>query len=269
MKVFYTSIISIVFVFCCSLNLNAQHHIWINEFSYDDSGIDDSEFIEVAGKANIDLSQYQLYLINGTTTQVGSPPYLKINLKGLIPNEKDNFGVVDTLLGSSSLQNGPFDGIALVYKDSLVVQFISYEGKLSSYVVNNSATEIESTNIAQFQNSTLADDTISIQLTGNETIAPSFTWTKAVKSPGKLNAGQDPKNFVLGLYEWQQIEALPFDIQNNNVISNSSQPISILDVNGKLLESLTNKQMSSTLNGIYIIQYFNAQHQPVSIKLLF
>ena len=39
--------------------------IWINEIHYDNNGADVNEFVEVAGTAGLNLSDYQIILYNG------------------------------------------------------------------------------------------------------------------------------------------------------------------------------------------------------------
>lgn len=65
--------------------------IFINEFHYDNTGGDMGEFIEIAGTAGTDLSQYQIVLYNGSN----GAPYNTLILSGLIDNEGGSgFGAI-------------------------------------------------------------------------------------------------------------------------------------------------------------------------------
>ena len=98
--------------------------IWINEFHYDNAGTDEGEFIEVAGTAGLDLSNYELVLYNGSN----GTSYNTMALAGMIDDESNGFGAVSFSYPSNGIQNGAPDGMALVENGTIVIQFLSYEG---------------------------------------------------------------------------------------------------------------------------------------------
>src|SRR5690554_6919660 len=61
-----------------------QTEPWINEFHYDNIGGDVGEFVEIAGEAGIDLSNYNLELYNG----LNGSRYRNIALRGIIPRDR-------------------------------------------------------------------------------------------------------------------------------------------------------------------------------------
>ncbi|HFB99473.1 MAG TPA: hypothetical protein ENJ53_01585 [Phaeodactylibacter sp.] len=83
---------------------------WINEFHYDNPGAE-NEYIEVAGPAGLDLSNYTIYLYNGKASQ--RKVYNTTALAGVIPDEGGSgSGTISFPFGS--IQNGAPDGFALV-----------------------------------------------------------------------------------------------------------------------------------------------------------
>ncbi|MFN4254833.1 MAG: dockerin type I domain-containing protein [Saprospiraceae bacterium] len=160
--------------------------VWINEIHYDNIGTDAGEFIEVAGTAGADLSQYQLVLYNGN----GGAVYNTRTLSGTIDNEQNGFGAVSFSYPVDGVQNGSPDGIALVH-NGMVVQFLSYEGTFTA--VGGAANGMLSTDIGVSEPGTNAIGT-SIYLTGTGDEYSDFTWTGPLAAtPGTINAGQ---NFV-------------------------------------------------------------------------
>ena len=158
--------------------------IFINEIHYDNTGADVGEFIEIAGTAGIDLSNYQLVLYNGT----GGAPYGTTVLNGLIDNEGGGFGAVSFAYPVNGIQNGAPDGIALATTSGIVIQFLSYEGAFVA--VGGVANGMLSTDIGLQEDGTNAVGT-SLQLTGIGQQYGNFTWVgPIVASPGTLNAGQ-------------------------------------------------------------------------------
>ena len=80
---------------------------WINEFHYDNLSGDVGEFVEVAGPAGLDLTDYDLVLYNGSNGSV----YDTENLTGIIDDESNGIGAVSFLI--SGIQNGAPDGYRL------------------------------------------------------------------------------------------------------------------------------------------------------------
>lgn len=154
---------------------------WINEFNYDPPGTDSNEFVELAGPAGLDLSNYLLVLYNGS----GNMPYSNVFCSGTIPDEGCGFGAV--AFDTPNLQNGAPDGIALakvVGGTTTLVQFISYEGPMTGS--GGPADGVTSQNVGT-QNG-ISD---TLQLAGAGTNYAAFTWVTGTVSRGILNVGQN------------------------------------------------------------------------------
>ncbi|MDC7999879.1 hypothetical protein POV26_02420 [Aequorivita todarodis] len=155
--------------------------IWINEFHYDNAGIDVGEFIEIAGPAGTDLSLYSLELYSGAT----GTNYRTIALNGIIPDQSNGIGTY-SFSTAGPFQNGP-DGIAIV-KNGIVIQFLSYEGTFTATA--GSANGITSTDIGVFENGSDPAG-LSLQLKGTGNSYGDFIWNApSAESPGGLNGGQ-------------------------------------------------------------------------------
>ncbi|HEX6474991.1 MAG TPA: hypothetical protein VF114_07900, partial [Candidatus Limnocylindria bacterium] len=156
--------------------------VFINEFHYDNVSTDTQEFIEVAGPAGTDLSDYDLVLYNGN----GGAPYgSTIALSGILDDQQGGMGTAP--FDAVGLQNGSPDGIALVFNGS-VIQFLSYEGSFTA--VGGPANGMVSTDIGVFEpDNTPANQ--SLQLKGTGTFYEDFTWSApSAFSPGAPNDGQ-------------------------------------------------------------------------------
>lgn len=159
--------------------------VWINEFHYDDAGADEGEFIEVAGTAGTDLTNWTLELYNGNDGKV----YNTINLGTLrvtIDNEGNGYGAVS--FSAPGLQNGSPDGIALVNNGS-VIEFISYEGSLTA--TDGPASGMSSQNVNVSENEVA--EGMSLQRSGNcSGVCPNgMSWVGPTsQSPGTLNSFQ-------------------------------------------------------------------------------
>ncbi|MBL7803790.1 MAG: lamin tail domain-containing protein, partial [Saprospiraceae bacterium] len=174
---------TLVAIDACS---QAMPQVWINEIHYDNTGADQGEFIEIAGQAGTDLSQYSLVLYNGSTGNMGGT-YNTLVLSGLIDNESNGHGAISFGYPQDGIQNGPSDGIALV-KGGMVLQFLSYEGVMTA--VGGPANGQVSTDIGVAE--TGADPAgLSLRLTGNGNQYSAFTWNApAAATPGSINQGQ-------------------------------------------------------------------------------
>ncbi|MCW5921711.1 MAG: hypothetical protein KIS77_05160 [Saprospiraceae bacterium] len=158
--------------------------IFINEIHYDNVGTDVGEFIEIAGTAGIDLSQYQLILYNGN----GGVVYDERTLGGIIDDEGNGFGAVAFFYPVNGIQNGSPDGMALIKLPNTVIQFLSYEGTFVA--TNGPAAGLTSIDIGVAQEPPPAIG-LSLQLTGAGQQYGDFNWVGPVaESPGSLNAGQ-------------------------------------------------------------------------------
>ncbi|MCC7507183.1 MAG: hypothetical protein IT259_17890, partial [Saprospiraceae bacterium] len=174
---------TLVAIDACS---QAMPQVWINEIHYDNTGADQGEFIEIAGQAGTDLSQYSLVLYNGSTGNMGGT-YNTLVLSGLIDNESNGHGAISFGYPQDGIQNGPSDGIALV-KGGMVLQFLSYEGVMTA--VGGPANGQVSTDIGVAEPGTDPAG-LSLRLTGNGNQYSAFTWNApAAATPGSINQGQ-------------------------------------------------------------------------------
>ena len=156
---------------------------WINEFHYDNTGIDTGEFIEIAGPAGLDLSTYSIELYNGANGQV----YTITNLTGIIPNQSNGIGTLSFTYPTNGIQNGNPDGFALI-DSGTVLHFLSYGG---SFTANNgTAAGMTSYDIGVTEPGTTPVGQ-SLQLTGTGNQYNDFTWSlPSAESPGNINSGQ-------------------------------------------------------------------------------
>jgi hypothetical protein len=155
---------------------------YINEFHYDNKGADQFEYVEIAGISGSDLSGWQLDFYNGTNGTI----YASWALSGVIDDEMSGFGAL-SFSGSTGLQNGPNDGIALINDLGDLVQFISYEGSLTG--TEGAALGVTSQDIGLSESSSVALGS-SLQLTGMGTDSEDFIWASGISSFGDLNSGQ-------------------------------------------------------------------------------
>ncbi|HRW75698.1 MAG TPA: Calx-beta domain-containing protein, partial [Saprospiraceae bacterium] len=164
---------------------NPDPVIFINEFHYDNTGGDVGEFIEVAGTAGLDLSNYSLVLYNGSNGLV----YNTLPLFGTIDDEGNGTGAVSFPYPVNGIQNGAPDGIALVEGGTNVLYFLSYEGTFTA--LDGPANGLLSTDIGVLE---VGGEPIglSLQLTGSGMGYNAFTWSgPSPESPGDLNDDQD------------------------------------------------------------------------------
>lgn len=155
--------------------------VFINEIHYDNDGADTGEFVEVAGPAGTDLSNWSILGYNGSNGTV----YSTTNLSGSLDNEGADYGALSFAI--AGLQNGAPDGVALVNNGSLV-QFLCYEGSFTAS--NGLASGQTCTDIGVDEpGSTPVGQ--SLQLVGTGTQYADFSWTgPTTQSPGSLNSGQ-------------------------------------------------------------------------------
>lgn len=181
MKKVYLLLFSL-FISIASFAQTAGVDVFINEIHYDNAGTDVGEFVEIAGPAGTDLTNWSLILYNGG----GGASYDTVALSGVIPNEGGTgFGAISTSFPSNGIQNGAPDGVALV-DPSNNVQFLSYEGTFTA--VGGPADGITSTDIGVVEPGAIGE---SLQLIGTGSVATDFTWTGPVaESPGTINSGQ-------------------------------------------------------------------------------
>jgi hypothetical protein len=188
--------------------------VWINEIHYDNVGTDVNEFIEVAGTSGTNLSNYTLFLYNGT----GGGTYGTLPLTGVIDNESNGYGAVAFTFPVNGLQNGSPDGVALV-RGGMVVQFLSYEGTFVA--VGGPANGMTSTDIG-VQEDGLNPVGTSLSLTGMGGQYGDFVWNPpAPESPGAINPGQSFVAMPVGLMVSfsQSIAPIPGPCPNDSTIT--------------------------------------------------
>ena len=155
--------------------------LFINEIHYDNAGADSDEGIELAGPANLDLTDYKIVLYNGN----GGTVYNTVMLTGLLPEIIEGYGFLSIPI--RGLQNGSPDGIALVNDKDQVLQFLSYEGSLTA--VEGPANGLTSTDIGIAEASNTPIGT-SLQLTGIGKTYEDFEWESGIQSFGSQNQKQ-------------------------------------------------------------------------------
>ena len=156
--------------------------VFINEIHYDNASGDVNEFVEIAGPAGTNLADYSLIFYNGA----GGASYDTKTFSGSIPNQMNGFGTAVT--SAVGLQNGSPDGIALVFQNTTVVQFLSYEGTFAA--TNGPANGMSSTDIGVTEPGT-GPTTESLRLAGTGSVYSDFTWQPSAPSTqGAVNQGQ-------------------------------------------------------------------------------
>jgi predicted extracellular nuclease len=170
---------------------NAPVNAWINEFHYDNAGGDTGEFIEIAGAAGIDLSEYSIVRYNGTVpgaAVVYTSPAQTTTLTGTMPNQGGTgFGTFAVNFPADGLQNGTNDGFALVRTVAgtpTVLEFWSYEGVATA--ANGPAMGMISIDVGVVEPGDATGTSIA-RTSG----PPGATWVLAgTASPGAINPGQ-------------------------------------------------------------------------------
>jgi VCBS repeat-containing protein len=165
---------------------------WINEFHYDNGGVDVGEFIEIAAAAGTNLTGWKIALYNGNPTQRSS--YSIVNLTGVVADQGNGFGTISFSYNSiiqngGSGANGEPDGIALIDPNGVVVEFISYEGVFTA--ASGPASGMTSVNVGLgvYEDGTAGGT--SIGRVGNGTQSSDFTWALINDdTPGAINRGQ-------------------------------------------------------------------------------
>jgi hypothetical protein len=162
---------------------------FINEIHYDNAGTDAGEAIEIAAPAGTNLAGWSLVLYSVSTGATLGMTYNTRILSGIVPDQDDGYGTVSFTYPANGIQNGEFDGVALVNASGAVVQFLSYEG---SFVAGNGpAAGLTSTDIGVFEASS-SPLGFSLQLAGSGASAADFTWVAARDDNfGAVNTDQD------------------------------------------------------------------------------
>lgn len=157
-------------------------NLWINEIHYDNTNPDTNEAVEIAGTADIDLSCYSLVFYDGSNSSV----YLTEVLTGTIADLGDGYGIANFAI--PGIQDGAPDGVALVFDESTVVQFLSYEGVITA--ADGPALGMTSTDIGVSETGSETAGQ-SLYLTGHGNSYAEFAWTGPdTSTPGSINTGQ-------------------------------------------------------------------------------
>jgi hypothetical protein len=163
--------------------------VFINEIHYDNASNDVGEAIEIAAAAGTDLTGWQIVLYNGSNDPNAAVSYNTRTLSGIVPDQDDGYGTLSFSYPVNGIQNGPFDGFALVDPNGNVVQFLSIEGVITAS--NGPAAGLTSQDIGVAQT---GSDPIgsSLQLTGTGANYQDFTWVASNDDNfGAVNTGQD------------------------------------------------------------------------------
>ena len=192
---------------------------WINEFHYDNSGADTDEGVEIAGRAGIDLTGWQVVTYNGS----GGAVTTTLPLAGTLPDDGSGFGFLFFPL--AGMQNGSPDGLALVDPGGGVVEFLSYEGAFVA--VGGAADGLLSSDIGVSEPGTTPVGH-SLQRTGAGSSAADFTWAAAgPHTRGAVNAGQTlaiavglPLLSPVGLFIWAGLLAASGSWMARGILSN-------------------------------------------------
>ena len=166
---------------CGTQSNGREPEIWINEFHYDNFGIDQGEFVELAGRAGENVDGWMLIAYDGATGNA----YSRVNLRGTFADQQNEFGVLS--FDFPDLQDD-VDGIALVTSKGIVMQFLSYEGTLQA---NNGAAKGQTSTDIGISESPNTPVGFSLRLSGTGASYSQFAWqTITFSSPGSINAGQ-------------------------------------------------------------------------------
>jgi len=196
--------------------------VFINEFHYDNDGIDVGEFVEIAAPAGTNLTGWSIVLYNGGTGQT----YDTDPLSGTIPNHQNGFGTFALSYPSNGIQNGTVDAIALV-QGTTVVQFLGYEG--SFVATNGPAVGLTSTDIGVAEGGTAPIGT-SLSLQGTGTTYEDFVWATGVDdTPGAVNTGQS-----------FSVDPVPVVICGSGIVTTAGTPatatVTATDTTGRVVD---------------------------------
>ena len=163
--------------------------VWINEFHYDNAGVDAGEFVEVVAPEGFDVSGLVIELYNSTT----GGQYDEVSLGAFAQGDTvDGFTMYSFEFAPNGLQNGGADAIGLSSSDGTVLyQLLSYEGTMTPGGVGaNWTTESTDVGVSESGATTVGS---SLGLTGGPGNSyDDFTWTvfADAESPGSANPGQ-------------------------------------------------------------------------------
>jgi len=150
-------------------------NVWINEFHYDNAGVDTSEFIEVVlqNPGSYALSDFTITLYNGNNGTSYNTESLDQYVFGQVDPNDNTFSYYYLIYPPNGIQNGAPDGICLDYQGTVIL-FISYEGDFTA--TDGPANGLLSTDIGVSESSSTPVGS-SVGLTGNGVQYSDFTWT--------------------------------------------------------------------------------------------
>jgi len=185
MKNFYPFLIALCL---CSISFaQTTADAWINEIHYDNAGSDIAEGVEIviADIATYPLENWDVVLYNGSNGE----SYKTINYGSTSTTTIDS-GFTIAWEAKLDIQNGAPDGLALVYNETTVVQFLSYEGSFTA--TDGAAIGLTSIDIGVQETSTAATPAgTSLQLIDTGLQYSHFSWQADVTATaGTINTGQ-------------------------------------------------------------------------------
>lgn len=220
--------------------LSTEVEVWINEIDYDNPGVDEDEFVEIAGSAGADLSSYSLLFINGNCNCV----YDQLDLFGSLPFN-DSISAI-AFNPPSSLQNGASDGILLVQYDTVLIHFVSYEGTIRDAFL--STDSIESVDVGEDSGSL----NYSLQLIGQDKNNPEH-WVYQNISPGGINEGQ-MSSLVTGTRNNLDFYHL-YSLNKNELVLEEESLVTLYNLSGELVfEKEIAKFLKFNQSGLFILQ---------------
>lgn len=164
--------------------------VFINEFHYDDATAsgDVGEKIEVVATAGETLSNYRIYLYNGSTPSAATSYDNDLLPAGSLVSCGGSVRIGVLSYPTNGIQNGSNDGFALVDGSGNVVQFLSYEGAITAS--SGPAAGMTSSNLPVSESGSTPAGT-SLRLSGSGSTYANFSWqASATQSFGACNAGQ-------------------------------------------------------------------------------
>lgn len=166
--------------------------IFVNEFHYDNNGVDVGEFVEVVVGPGFQgaLADIDVLLVNGSN----GATYGTYNLAGpQFSQTAEVNGFRIFAADTPGIQNGTPDGIAVINSTAgKLLHFLSYEGTFNATSGFPPGAPLGSTNIGVSQNGTEAIGQQALGLIGSGESRTDFTWSKipGPYSKGLPNAGQ-------------------------------------------------------------------------------
>lgn len=226
--------------------------VWINEFSYDPAGTDTSEFIEIAGISGTELDVYKLVFYNGSDSSVYYSKTLSDTLKGTGTYATKVFHF------NSKIQNGAPDAIALVYNNTQIIQFISYEGTILAK--DGAATGLTSTDVGVTQN----NNNNSIQAS-NLDANLNFKWILDSPSLNNLN----PSQLQATSYKDVAIANELMHQSQNELYFNQNVNVTVFSLIGTQLFTHIGNKIEFNKSGIYFIKGFTTESKvPFKTKIV-